>query len=232
MDDAGGKAEHRPCHHCPQGPQQRAGSGEICASGGAGEPEDGSSQHHGHQQEPGDATRPGAIEQSPDASAAAEARTTAPRTTAGTGQCASSVGHGTCGASATWSTATDRTDFVAGDPAKAVVAENQLPHTVGLRAADIGTGAGRRELHDRHPPSSRHNQRCECDHKVANPLAHTRWRGHEVGDGQRRQHEQRLQHLGHEAQPHENARQCQPGRGGKFDGPHAGVGSTHQQQDQ
>ena len=127
----------------------------------------------------------------------------------------------------------DRADLVAGDPAEPVVAQGQLEDRVALRAADVGAGRGGDELDDGDPPAGRQHHRGTGREQVRDALAQRRRRRDEVGQGERRDDHERLQHLGEEAEADEDPDPDQPPRAGLLDGAERGVGAEgHQQHEQ
>jgi len=106
--------------------------------------------------------------------------------------------------------ATDASGLVAGQPAEAVVAEGQLEDAVVLRTADERAGRSGRERDSRDPPASCRDHRRAGDEQLPDPPAHTDWCRHQIDKRERRDDEQRLQHLREEGEPDEGARERQP----------------------
>ena len=67
--------------------------------------------------------------------------------------------------------AADAAGLVAGQPAEAVVAEDELEDAVVLRAADVGPHRGRDQLDHRDPPAGRHQQRGAGGEQADHPAA-------------------------------------------------------------
>ncbi len=134
--------------------------------------------------------------------------------------------------------AADRSGLGAGQPAEAVVAEGQLEDRVVLRAADVGPRARRPQRDDRHPPATGEQHRAERDQQVAEPGQQRALGEQQVRQGEGRQDQERLQHLGQEGQPHQGAADGHPGLraaallGRGLDRTLRGVDRTDQQQHQ
>ncbi len=93
--------------------------------------------------------------------------------------------------------------LVARDAAEAVVAEDQAELAVVLRTPDIGPVGRRRQLDRGDPPSRRHEERHRRVDEVQKAPAHGCVGEDEVGDPERRQDQEGLEHLRDEAEAHE-----------------------------
>ena len=106
--------------------------------------------------------------------------------------------------------AADAPRLVAGQPAESVVAEDQIEKAVVLRAADVRPVRRRRELDDRDPPPRRDDHRPGRDGELRDPPSQRHRRRHEVDEPERRNHEERLEHLGQEREPDQCCREHEP----------------------
>ena len=118
------------------------------------------------------------------------------------------------------------------DAVEAVVAEHQLQQRVVGRAADVRPRRGRPELDDGHEPARRDDHREAAEHELPEPPPDRGRRADQVDQGERRQDEERLQHLGQEREADERPREQDPARRGALEGPDHGVGRGHQEQDE
>ncbi len=128
----------------------------------------------------------------------------------------------------------DGADLVAGQPAEAVVAEGELEDRVRLAAADVGTAVGRPQRDDRHPPAGADDHRGQRAEQVPQPPQQRGAAGQQVDQRERGHDQERLQHLGQEAEPDEQSGEGQPAGGvpGGLDGPEGRGGRADQQQHQ
>ena len=134
-------------------------------------------------------------------------------------------------AAARTAAAADAAGLVAGEPAEAVVAEGQLQEAVVLRAADVRPRR-RRAPARRSRPTSRPTTTIAAPASSSCTIRRPELggRGDQVRQRERRHHQQRLQHLGEEAEADERAGQHQPPRSAVLDGPDGRVGAGDQQQ--
>ena len=109
-------------------------------------------------------------------------------------------------------TTADAPGFVAGQPAEAVVAEDQIPERVVLRAADVRTVRRGNELDRRHPPSGRDDHGRAARGELPDPPAQRRRSRDEIHEREAGHDEERLEHLGQEAEADERADEHEPSR--------------------
>ena len=95
--------------------------------------------------------------------------------------------------------AADAAGLVAGEAAEAVVTEQHVPEAVVLRTADVRARRRRREHEDRHEPARGDEHRDAHLHQPRNRATSCR-AGEEVCGREARDHEERLQLLGEEAE--------------------------------
>ena len=156
VDDALAEAEHRAGHHEPAAPEQQRGRVRSVRLARHVQHEAGDEEdQRGGQQPRGLAAELG-VEQAQPAGRAPPAAGLAP--------------------------AADAAGLVAGQPAEAVVAEDQVEDAVVLRAADVGPRRRRHQLDDRHPPAGGHEQRHAGEHELPEPAAELGRAGDQVDE--------------------------------------------------
>ena len=122
--------------------------------------------------------------------------------------------------------------LVAGEPAEAVVPQDQVEQAVVLGPTDVGPGRRRDQLHGGHPPPARHHQGGAAGGQLGDPAAQRRGTGQQIDGGQHRHHDERLEHLGHEPETDQASGEHHPPGPAVLDGPDGGVGGPGEQQHQ
>ena len=215
VEDPGHEAEREAGDEQPAEPEGQPGARREPAAA-AGEPEGGDAEHQRGRDQPGDLGPDlGAEHPEQPGRTPLAARGVAPADRAGLG---------------------------AVEPAEAVVAEGELEDRVVLRAADVGPRRGRPEAHDRDPPAGGEDHPGRSAEQVEDLAAPGDAGVQRVDRDQRRDHQERLQHLRQEREPDEHAGEGEPagratGCAGRsrhrgLDGAQGGVRRPHEQQDE
>ena len=120
--------------------------------------------------------------------------------------------------------------LVAGDPAEAVVAEDEVQDVVVLRTADVRAVGGRCQDHGGHPPAGR-DERGHAHHgDLPHPPPPSGRRREQVDDGHHREDQEGLHHLGDEAESHQRTGEDEPLRLRPLEAARGGVEGAREQQ--
>ena len=135
-----------------------------------------------------------------------------------------------CGASCCSTAAGNAARLVAGQPAEAVVAEDEFKNAVVLRAADVRPGTRRRQRHRDNPPGGGDEHRNTGEEQLPDPTPKRCRCGKQVHKAERGDDEERLHHLGQESQAHKRSRQHEPASARSLQCPRHRVGGNREQQ--